>query len=70
MSDSTPVFRNFAFVVDGVVTEIMSINSGPEWNRYIEMYASRPTIIEIPENIEDFGKGYTWDGVNFNPPTE
>lgn len=70
MSDSTSTFRNFAFVVDGVVTEIMSINSGPEWNQFLELYASRPTIIEVPENIEDFGKGYTWDGENFNPPTE
>jgi hypothetical protein len=70
MSDSAPTFRNFAFVVDGVVVEIMSINSGPEWNQFLELYSSRPTIIEVPESIDNFGKGYMWDGENFNPPTE
>ena len=70
MSDSTPTFRNFAFVVDGVVAEIMSINSDSGWNPFLELYASRPVIIEVPETVENFGKGYTWDGTSFNPPTE
>jgi len=70
MSDNTPEFRHFAFVVNGVVSEVMSINAGPEWNQFHDLYASRPTIIEVPSNLEDFGKGYTWDGENFNPPTE
>jgi hypothetical protein len=70
MSNDTPEFRNFAFVVDGVVAEIMSINSGTDWNPFLELYASRPTIIEVPETVDNFGKGYTWDGENFNPPTE
>jgi hypothetical protein len=48
----------------------MSISSGPEWNQFHELYSSRPTIIEIPSNQENFAKGYTWDGENFNPPTE
>ena len=69
MSDTTPEFRHFAFVVDGVVTEIMSISSGPEWNQFHELYASRPIIIEVPSAQEDFAKGYTWDGENFNPPS-
>jgi hypothetical protein len=66
---SEPEFRHFAFVVNGVVTEIMSINSGPEWNKFVELYASKPIIIEVPKSIENFGKGYTWDGTKFNPPT-
>lgn len=68
MSDSTQEFRHFAFVVNGVVQEIMSISSGPEWNQFHELYGSRPTIIEVPSSTEDFGKGYTWDGENFVPP--
>lgn len=67
---STSEFRNFAFVVNGVVVEIMSINSGAEWNQFLELYASRPTIIEVPESLEEFGKGYRWNGTNFTPPTE
>jgi hypothetical protein len=68
MSDNVQEFRHFAFVVNGVVKEIMSIASGPEWNQFYELYASRPIIIEIPSSMEDFGKGYTWDGENFAPP--
>lgn len=70
MSESTPKFRNFAFVVNGIVTEIMSIQSDEHWNQFLELYASRPTIIEVPESTENFDKGYTWDGTNFNPPAE
>lgn len=68
MSDNTETFRHFAFVVNGVVEEIMSINTGPDWNRYVELYASRPVVIEVPQDLEDFGKGYLWDGTTFNPP--
>lgn len=68
MSDNAQEFRHFAFVVDGVVKEIMSIASGSGWNQFHELYASRPIIIEIPSSMENFGKGYTWDGENFAPP--
>jgi hypothetical protein len=70
MSDSKQEFKHFAFVVDGVVVEIMSIASSPEWNNFNELYSSRPTIIEVPASLEEFGKGYRWDGENFSPPTE
>jgi hypothetical protein len=68
MNENTETFRHFAFVVNGVVEEVMSINSGQDWNKFIELYASRPVIIEVPDSLNDFGKGYTWDGENFAPP--
>lgn len=68
MSDNTETFRHFAFVVNGVVEEIMSISTGPDWNRYVELYASRPVVIEVPQDLENFGTGYLWDGTTFNPP--
>jgi hypothetical protein len=67
---STPDFRHYAFVVNGVVVEIMSISDTDEWNQFHELYGSRPVIIEVPGSVENFGKGFTWDGTNFNPPTE
>jgi hypothetical protein len=68
MSNDSQDFKHFAFVVDGVVKEVMSIASGPEWNQFHDLYSSRPTIIEVPETVTDFGKGYLWDGTNFSPP--
>lgn len=68
MSDVTQEFRNFAFVVNGVVEEVISISSSPDWNRFLELYGSRPVIIEVPQELQDFGTGYLWDGVNFSPP--
>jgi hypothetical protein len=68
MSNTPQEFRHFAFVVNGVVEEVMSINTGPEWNRYIELYASQPVVIEVPQDLQDFGTGYLWDGTSFNAP--
>ena len=68
MSNDTETFRHFAFVVNGIVEEVMSINTGPDWNKFIELYASKPVVIEVPDSLNDFGKGYLWDGENFSPP--
>lgn len=68
MSETQPQFKHFAFVVNGVVEEIMSISTTPEWNKFVELYSSKPVVIEVPDSLNDFGKGYTWDGENFAPP--
>jgi hypothetical protein len=68
MNENTETFRHFAFVVNGVVEEVMSINSGQDWNKFIELYASKPVVIEVPDSLNNFGKGYLWDGENFSPP--
>ena len=46
MSDNSQEFRHFAFVVDGVVKEIMSIASGPEWNQFHELYGHDQPLLK------------------------
>lgn len=64
--------KHFAFVVDNVVQRLMSIpapeTNTQEGNALVELWQSRPVIIEVPQDVEDFGVGYLWDGTTFNPP--
>ena len=68
MSETQSQFKHFAFVVNGVVEEIMSISVTPKWNKFVELYSSKPVIIEVPDSLNDFGKGYLWNGETFSPP--
>jgi hypothetical protein len=45
------------------------VNISEQGNELLELWQSRPTIIEVPDDLEDFGKGYIWDGKTFKPPT-
>ena len=64
--------KHFAFVVDGIVQRLMSIPapevSTPEGDSLVKLWQSRPLIIEVPQDVEDFAVGYLWDGTVFSPP--
>jgi hypothetical protein len=66
--------KHFAFVVDGAVAHIVSIpaprvNISEQGNELLELWQSRPLIVEVPDDLENFGRGYIWDGETFKPPT-
>jgi len=68
MSDIQQQVKHYALVVGGTVQEIMTISTEPGWNKFHELYSSQPVIILVPDELNDFGVGYTWDGSQFNPP--
>ena len=68
MSNNNDTFKRFAFVVDGVVAQVLSISDTPEWEAFIALHSSKPIVIEVPSELQNFGEGYLWDGTSFNPP--
>ena len=68
MSNTEPQVKHYALVVNGTVQEIMTVSTEPGWNKFHELYSAQPVIISVPDSLENFGVGYTWDGSQFNPP--
>ena len=63
----------FAFVVENEVSHVMEVDENadsPVVPRLIAAYRNNPnpTFVEIEDGA--IGRGWTWDGQDFFPPTE
>lgn len=67
------MLRKFVFIIDGEVGPDLTFQDegeGPKFDMNRALAAalsSNPTIKEIPHDSE-VQMGWTWDGINFNPP--
>jgi hypothetical protein len=69
------MLRKFIFIIDGEVgPDLMFEDSGEglkfDTNRALAAaLSSNPTVLEVPHD-SSVKMGWTWDGVEFNPPSE
>lgn len=63
------LYKAYAYVIDGEV--VWTHNIDHEIESLNAIFQSNPTIVEVPESIENEispNSGWTYDGTNFIPP--
>lgn len=62
-------FNHYLFILDGEVVWRHSIEKNDSMEMLNAIFSSNPEIVKVPDELAStVQNGWTYDGVNFNPP--